>query len=96
MTTSPWKDKKHTFFLSKADNLATINTVVPRKSRNGDVRQMHVPSIAPRYNDDMNGVDHADELRTEYIAYRSSRRWWLYLFWFLFDGFIMMKESANH
>lgn len=100
MTACLWKDKKH-IFLSTADNPATIDSVVPRKSRNGDIRQVPAPSIVPRYNNNMNGVDHADQLRTEYSTYRSSRRWWLYLFWFLFDvavtnGFIMMKESTNH
>jgi len=49
----------------------------------------------------MNGVDRADQMRTEYPSYRTSRKWWVYLFWFLFDtaitnAFVLMKESPNH
>ena len=49
----------------------------------------------------MNGVDRADQLRTEYSTYCSSKKWWQYLFWFLVDvsvanSFICMKESPNH
>lgn len=101
MTACLWKDKKHIHLLSTAENPATLDSTVTRKSKNGDLREVRAPSIIPQYNDNMNGVDYADQQRTEYSTYRSSRKWWQYLFWFLFDvaltnGFILMKESANH
>ena len=49
----------------------------------------------------MTGIDHADQLRTEYSTYRTSKKWWVYLFWFLFDvaitnGLVLTKDSTNH
>ena len=49
----------------------------------------------------MGGVDRNDALRVEYSTARMARRWWLYIFYFLFDlsvanSFILMKESPNH
>lgn len=45
-----------------------------------EVSPVAAPAIIPSYNENMNGVDHADQLQTEYCTYRSSRKWWLYLF----------------
>lgn len=100
LTACVWMDKKPIYTLSTADNPATIASSVTRKVRGVD-RQVPAPSIIPEYNGNMNGVDVADHLRTEYGTYRKAKKWWLYLFWFLFDlsltnGFILMRESANH
>ena len=101
VTACVWMDKKAIYTLSTADNPANIQTTVPRKSRGGVVRQIPAPSIIHEYNQNMNGVDVADQLRTEYSTYRTAKKWWCYLFWFLFDlaitnGFILMRESQNH
>ena len=101
MTAAVWMDKKHIFFLSTADNPATIESHVERKSRRGELKEVPAPSIVGQYNSNMNGVDHADQLRTEYPTFRTSRKWWQYVFWFVFDtavtnAFILMKESDNH
>ena len=96
-----WKDKKPIYLLSTADDPATIETTVTRKSCNGEVKQVPCPTVITEYNSNMNGVDHADQLHTEYVTYRTSKKWWVYVFWFLFDvaitnGLVLMKESANH
>ena len=57
--------------------------------------------VVKEYNTNMNRVDHTDQLRTPYITYRTSKKWWLYLLWYLFDiavtnAFIQMKQSSNH
>ena len=49
----------------------------------------------------MNGVNRADQLRTEYPSVRNSKKWWLSVWWFAYDlavanAFILMKESRNH
>ena len=54
-----------------------------------------------KYNEHMNGVDHSDQMRTQYSTARNSERWWTYIFWFLVDlsianSFILIKESPNH
>ena len=94
-------DKKPVYSLSTAENPATIETTVSRKSRNGEIKQVPCPAVVTEYNSNMNEVDHADQLHTEYSTYRTSKKWWVYLFWFLFDvtianGLVLMKESANH
>ena len=101
LTACVWRDKKPIFLLSSAENPASLNTTVPRKSRNGQIKDIPAPTIIPQYNMNMNGVDHSDQMRTEYSTYRTSRKWWHYLFWFLFDlcitnGLVLMKESQNH
>ena len=74
-----WKDKQVVNFLSTADNPLDA-TQVDRKQKNGEVLKVPCPSVVPKYNNHMNGVDHADQLRTQYSTYRSSRKWWQYLF----------------
>lgn len=101
MTACVWMDKKATFTLSTAENPATLATTVQRKTKRGEVKEVPAPSVIANYNNYMNGVDIADQLRTEYSTYRTSKKWWRYLFWFLFDiavtnGFILMRESRNH
>lgn len=101
VTAVVWMDKKPVYALSTADDSATIETTVSRKSRNGEIKQVPCPTVITEYNGNMNGVDHADQLRTEYSTYRTSKKWWAYVFWFLFDvavtnGFVLMKESPNH
>ena len=96
-----WMDKKPIYALSTAEDPASIETTVSRKSRNREIKQVPCPSVIPEYNSNMNGVDHADQLRTEYSTYRTSKKWWAYVFWFLFDvaitnGLVLMKESPNH
>ena len=64
-TAAVWKDKKPIYTLSTAENPATIETTVSRKSRNGEIKQVPCPTVITEYNSNMNGVDHADQLRTE-------------------------------
>jgi hypothetical protein len=101
MLACAWKDKKVIHTLSTADDPANIASHVARKQRNGTIRQVDCPVIIKEYNDYMNGVDRADQIRTTYSTYRTSRKWWHYLFWFLFDlavsnSFVLMKESPHH
>ena len=95
-----WRDKRVVNLLSTADD-PTVETTVSRKQRDGTKKEVPCPSTLLHYNNNMNGVDHADQMRMEYPSGRMSRRWWVYLFWFLFDvavsnAFILMKESVAH
>ena len=101
VTACIWMDKKHIYTLSTAEDPAAIERTVQRKNKNGQVKEIRAPSIVPEYNNNMKGVDTADQLRTQYSTYRTAKKWWLYLFWFLFDiavtnGFILMRESEHH
>ena len=95
-----WRDKKIIHFLSTADQ-ARAETTVQRRQRSGERLDIQCPLAVSEYNCYMNGVDHADQLRTAYSTYRTSRKWWKYIFWFLFDvaisnAFVLMRDSANH
>jgi hypothetical protein len=101
LVAAAWKDKRVVHFLSTAENPANIRDTVARKQRDGTVVQVPAPSIVRLYNDHMNGVDTADQIRTQLPTYRQSKKWWLYMFWFLFDlaianAFIVMRESPTH
>ncbi len=95
-----WKDKRVVSFLSTADQANAV-TNVTRRRRDGTQHLVAAPTVVENYNNNMNGVDHADQLRTEYPTFRKSRKWWCYIFWFLVDvsicnAFIVMRESPNH
>ena len=95
-----WVDKKVVTFISSYDQANRVSSV-ERKVADGSKVEVPCPPVVAAYNINMNGVDRADQIRTQYSTFRSSRRWWLYLFWFLFDvaitnGFILMKKSLNH
>ncbi|GBN07980.1 hypothetical protein AVEN_110779-1 [Araneus ventricosus] len=44
------------------------------------------PGVAENYNKSMGGVDLADQKRQYYDVARKSRKWWIYLFWFLLNS----------
>ncbi|XP_033759441.1 piggyBac transposable element-derived protein 3-like [Pecten maximus] len=96
-----WKDKKTIFFLSSADDPRENGLQVQRRQKDGTQRQVPSPSVVQHYNLKMNGVDKADQTRTEYPTFRMCKRWWTYVFYFLLDlsianAYILMKESPNH
>ena len=99
LVATAWKDKVITL-LSTVD-CPLVRSSVERRKRDGTRTQVACPSVVKAYNDNMNGVDQADQLRTEYPTYRNSKKWWHHLFWFLFDtavanALVLMKESAAH
>lgn len=96
-----WMDKKQIYLLSTSEDPSSIETTITRKDKNGTHHQVPCPKTIPEYNNSMNGVDRADQLRSQFHTARTSRKWWHYLFWFSFDvavanSFIMMRESQNH
>eukprot|EP00112_Aurelia_sp_Birch-Aquarium-sp1_P014971 Seg3276.2 transcript_id=Seg3276.2/GoldUCD/mRNA.D3Y31 product="PiggyBac transposable element-derived protein 4" protein_id=Seg3276.2/GoldUCD/D3Y31 len=101
---SAWREKKGrkpVLVVSTNTDPAAGPTTIQRKQKNGEI--LDVPFVEPvvDYNAWMNAVDHSDQLRTTYAIAHSTKRWWLYIFWFLFDlalanSFICFKESPNH
>ncbi|XP_050410991.1 piggyBac transposable element-derived protein 4-like [Patella vulgata] len=100
LTAGMWKDKRIVNFMSTADSpLSTVE--VQRKQKDGTVKTVKCPVTIKEYNSNMAGVDRSDQLRMEYPTYRMSKKWWLYLFYFLFDlsisnAFVLYKESKKH
>jgi hypothetical protein len=96
-----WKDKKVIYFLSSADDPTLDGLQVQRRQKDGTQRMVASPAVVQNYNLKMNGVDKADQSRTEYPTYRMCKRWWTYVFYLLLDlsvanAFILMKESPDH
>ena len=56
-----------------------------RKQKDGTRKAFSAPPCAITYNAYMGGVDRADQLRYNYGIDRKSRRWYLRIFWHLFD-----------
>ena len=79
-----WHDKRDISFLSTNVLPSEPSHLVPRK-KNGRNIQIEKPRVADVYTADMGGVDHADQLRAFYFAGYSSRKWYRYIFWFLFN-----------
>ena len=100
LVASGWKDNKAVFLLSTTAD-PTVDTTIARKQRDGSIVDIPCPSALPQYNQYMNGVDMADQNRTQYSSCRKSIKWWKYLFWFLFDtcisnSLILLNSSPNH
>lgn len=95
-----WKDKKPVAFLYTNTQVDSRTTVM-RKQKDGTRKEITCPLVCARYNANMAGVDRSDQLRAQYSTTRKAKKWWRYLFWFLFDicvvnSFLCMRESANH
>ena len=77
-----------------------VDAAVSHKQKDGMTMDIQCPAL-PQYNLYMNGVDTADQNRTQYSSCRKSVKWWKYLFWFVFDtcvanSLILLNSSANH
>ncbi|KAI3655350.1 hypothetical protein MP638_002350, partial [Amoeboaphelidium occidentale] len=62
------------------------------------VMQLKIPKIVDDYNHNMNGVDIADQMRSNYSTQRTHRRTWLPLFYWCLDtalinAMLIMKLS---
>ena len=101
LVATAWRDKKTIHLLSTADDPGAPAVQVERKRRDGTRNNVSCPMVVREYNAHMNGVDHADQLRSEHATYRTSKKWWHYVFWFLVDlavanAFILFRESPHH
>ena len=63
----------------------TILTEVPGKNKDGSTIQVVCPQFLALYNTYMGGVDHNDQLCGYYNVRRKCRKFYKYMFWFVFD-----------
>ena len=96
-----WKDRKPVYFVDticKTDH----TDVVSRRLPDGSSIDVACPLAVKLYNQNMGGVDLADQLRKSYTCTRKSRtRWYMRLFWFFLDlsitnAYILESVSPNH
>ena len=60
-------------------------TRIVQRIQNGRNVQIKKPHVSDLYTKSMGGVDQADQLRSSYIVSQQSRKWYRYIFWFVFD-----------
>ena len=88
-----WHDKRDISFLSTNVLPSEVPRIVQRR-KNGRNINIEKPRVADVYTANMGGIDRADQLCSFYFAGYSSRKWYRYIFWFLFNlsvcnGFIL-------
>ena len=91
-----WKDCKLVYTMSTNSDPQKSATV-QRKDRDGTRQLVSCPPNVVDYNKFMGGVDHADHTRNYYRVRCKTRKFYRYIFWFLFDctivnAFILWKN----
>lgn len=99
-TATSWHDKRQVNFLSTHCD-PTQKVKIGRRKKDGTATEVEAPEVVEIYGKYMSGVDHADQLRSEYSVSRKSTKWWKYIFWYLVDtsivnAFLLQKESPCH
>ena len=96
-----WQDTRPVTFMSSAHN-PVDTTVVHRKKKDNSIVHLDCPVSIAGYNKYMGGVDKGDQLRKYYHVRNKSRKYYRYIFWFLFEvcvlnSFILSRYSpCNH
>jgi len=78
-----WQDKKPVAFLSTLSDPRLQVNANRRVGRNNI--QFNQPHAAYIYNQNMNGVDRHDQLRSCYALGRDGKKSWKYIFWFIMN-----------
>ena len=84
LTVSVWQDSRPVVTIATNSDPTTKTTVV-RKSRDGTTNSYTCPHSIAAYNRYMGGVDRNDQLRGYYHVRLKCRKFYKYIFWFLFD-----------
>ena len=96
-----WQDTRAVTFMSSGHNPAHT-TVVTRKKVDSSLVNLDCPISIADYNKYMGGVDRGDQYRQYYRVRTKSRKYYRYIFWFLFEvcvfnSFILSRYSpCNH
>ena len=99
MTASAWKDNKVVTVMSTTSQPSATGSVL-RRQRDGTRVSVPCPEAILTYNRSMGGVDKGDQLRGYYNCRVKSRKFYKYIFYFLFDvaitnAFILYKNFRS-
>ena len=94
-----WHNKRDVDFLSTnvLPEEPSRNVQCKKRGRNIAIQK---PCVSDVYTANMDGVDRADQFRSYYTVGRQSRKWYRYIFWFLFivaacNGYILECERKR-
>ena len=98
LVASIWRDHKLVYVMS-TNSSPQGDTTVQRKEKDGSNLSLPCPPNLVSYNKFMGGVDRSDQLRNYYRVRCKTRKFYHYIFWFVFDSavvnaFIMCKNFA--
>ena len=79
-----WRDLNLLYVMSTNSD-PRIAATVQRKNRDGTSQTVACPPNIVQYNKFMGGVDHADQPRNYYRVKCKTRKFYQYIFWFVFD-----------
>ena len=94
-----WQDTRPVVVLS-SHNSPGKTAEIRRKKKDGAVISIPCPSVIIDYNKYMGGIDHNDQLRQYYHVRQKCRKYYKYIFWFLFDvsltnSFILSRFNSH-
>ena len=97
LTAVRWFDNRDVFVASTISQ-PSISTV--RRQSGQDKAILICPLSVVEYNKYMSGVDLSDQFRSYYNVCRASKKYWRYIFWFLFEisiinSFIIWKTNMQ-
>ena len=81
---SVWQDNK-VASVAATNGGPTMNVQVLRKKKDSTRTPVNCPQSISLYNKFMGGVDYNDQLRGYYHVWLKCRKYYKYIFWFLFD-----------
>ena len=84
LSVSIWQDSKPVT-LAATNTDPTVTENVQRKKKDGTRITVNAPQSVVWYNKYMGGVDHNDQMRGYYHVRLKCRKFYKYIFWFLFD-----------
>ena len=82
-----WRDNRVVTLLS-TNTQPHEEEVVQRRQRDGSRVDVRCPAAVARYQQYMGGVDRNDQLRQYYMVPTKCRKFYKYIFWFLFESSI--------
>ena len=85
---SAWLDKKVVMVMSTSCHDPSLQLKVGRRLSDGTKVDVPCPSSISEYNTYMRGVDRGDQIRGYYKTRTKCRKFYKYIFWFLFDTVI--------
>lgn len=96
---SVWQDNRPVVVIATNSD-PTETTTVARKGRDGSTSNVVCPQSVYLYNKYMGGVDRSDQLRQYYGIRQKGRKYYRYIWWFLFDvavtnAYVLCKNHTS-